>query len=127
MILFVKKNPMIQKIFNYKQSIKIIFHPRCFILNNMQYFFICLAATYSLEKALEFGMLPLVWDNTSPQSVLIAYTALYLKEEIQAEGLVRNLEDFARFLEVISFSHGGLPKIREKPRTSARGWIAQEP
>ena len=47
-----------------------------------------LGSSFSLEKALEFGMLPLVWDNTSPQSVLIAYAALYLKEEIQAEGLV---------------------------------------
>jgi predicted AAA+ superfamily ATPase len=36
------------------------------------------------------------------------YPALYLKEEIQAEGLVRNVGDFAKFLEVMSFSHGSL-------------------
>lgn len=64
--------------------------------------------SFSLEKALEIGMLPLVWDNTSPQSVLTTYTALYLKEEIQAEGLVRNVGHFARFLEIMSFSHGSL-------------------
>lgn len=65
-----------------------------------------LKSEFSLEKALTIGMLPIVWDNKEPQSVLDAYTALYLKEEIQAEGFVRNIGDFARFLEVISFSHG---------------------
>ena len=33
---------------------------------------------------------------------------LYLKEEVQAEGLVRQIGDFSRFLEVASFSHGSL-------------------
>lgn len=65
-----------------------------------------LKSEFSLEKALRIGMLPIVWDNTDPQSVLNAYAALYLKEEVQAEGFVRNIGDFARFLEVISFSHG---------------------
>ena len=67
-----------------------------------------MGSSFSLEKALEIGMLPLAWDNTSPQEVLSTYTALYLKEEIQAEGLVRNVGNFARFLEVMSFSHGSL-------------------
>lgn len=67
-----------------------------------------MGSSFSLEKALEIGMLPLVWDNPSPEAVLNTYTALYLKEEIQAEGLVRNVGDFARFLEIISFSHGAL-------------------
>jgi predicted AAA+ superfamily ATPase len=67
-----------------------------------------MGSSFSLEKALEIGMLPLAWDNISPEAVLTTYTALYLKEEIQAEGLVRNVGDFARFLEVMSFSHGSL-------------------
>lgn len=65
-----------------------------------------LGPLFNLEKALQIGMLPLAWDNPNPQAVLKAYTALYLKEEIQAEGFVRKIADFARFLEVISFSHG---------------------
>lgn len=64
-----------------------------------------LGSLFSLEKALEIGLLPIVWDNQDPQAVLKAYTALYLREEIQAEGLVRNVGAFARFLEVMSFSH----------------------
>lgn len=63
-------------------------------------------ALFTLEKALEIGMLPLAWDNPAPDAVLKTYTALYLKEEVQAEGLVRNVGNFARFLETISFSHG---------------------
>lgn len=65
-----------------------------------------LGSLFTLEKALEIGMLPLAWDNPDPHLVLKTYTALYLKEEVQDEGLVRNVGDFARFLEVISFSHG---------------------
>jgi predicted AAA+ superfamily ATPase len=67
-----------------------------------------LGSLFSLEKALEIGLLPLVWDNVDPQAVLKAYTALYLKEEVQMEGLVRNVGSFARFMEVISFSHSAI-------------------
>ena len=61
---------------------------------------------FSIEKALELGMLPLVWEAKEPQATLRAYITTYLKEEVQAEGLVRNIGNFARFLEVMSFSHG---------------------
>ncbi len=61
---------------------------------------------FTLEKALEIGMLPIVWDNPNPERVLKSYASLYLKEEVQAEALVRNVGNFARFLEVMSFSHG---------------------
>jgi predicted AAA+ superfamily ATPase len=37
-----------------------------------------------------------------------AYVEDYLTQEIQAEGLVRNLGQFARFLDVFAFSHGDL-------------------
>lgn len=67
-----------------------------------------MGSLFSLERALAIGMLPLAWDNPSPDAVLNTYAALYLKEEIQAEGLVRNIGNFARFLEIMSFSHGSL-------------------
>lgn len=65
-----------------------------------------LSEFFSLEKALTIGLLPIVWDSESPEFILKNYCALYLKEEIQAEGLVRNINNYARFLETISFSHG---------------------
>jgi predicted AAA+ superfamily ATPase len=58
---------------------------------------------YSLEdrKALSFGTLPGIWSEESDDSrekTLRSYASTYLKEEVQAESLARNIEGFARFL-----------------------------
>jgi uncharacterized protein len=63
---------------------------------------------FNLEKAISKGLLPLAWDSTTPEEILKTYTALYLKEEVQMEGLVRNVGTFARFLEVMTFSHAAI-------------------
>lgn len=60
---------------------------------------------YRLDTALALrtGTLPGVLtdpDATSRQKTLRSYAATYLKEEVQAESLTRNLEGFARFLTV---------------------------
>ena len=62
---------------------------------------------FDLGRALRIGLLPLVMDATDPTDVLDAYASLYLDEEVRAEGLTRNVGAFTRFLEAISFSHGG--------------------
>ncbi|MBS0654169.1 MAG: ATP-binding protein [Verrucomicrobia bacterium] len=78
----------------------------------MQPFFAAeLGELFSLDQALSIGLLPLVWNAENPVVTLKGYAGLYLKEEIQEEGLVRNLGDFARFLETISFSHGSLLNV----------------
>lgn len=64
-----------------------------------------LGRSFNLAQNLRLGMLPIVLDSSSPEEVLKAYVGIYLKEEVQAEGIVRNVGDFARFLETISFSH----------------------
>ena len=64
-----------------------------------------LGSRFNLETSLEFGTLPLVWSSAAPGERLQAYTQLYLKEEIQAEALVRNLAGFARFLPVAALFH----------------------
>ena len=61
---------------------------------------------YSLETALEQGMVPLVAAADDPREKLKSYIAIYLQEEVKQEGLVRNVGDFSRFLEIVSFSHG---------------------
>lgn len=71
---------------------------------------------FDLARALRHGLLPLVWKERDPDDALRAYAALYLREEVQMEGLVRNIGDFARFLEVISFSHGGLLNLSNVAR-----------
>ena len=67
-----------------------------------------LGSRFRLEDALEYGLLPVVWFASDPREQVMAYNALYLKEEVQAEGLVRNIGGFARFLEAMSFSHGAV-------------------
>jgi predicted AAA+ superfamily ATPase len=59
---------------------------------------------------------PLVVAAPDPTDVLEAYAALYLEHEVQAEGWVRNVGGFARFLEAISFSHGGLLNVASVAR-----------
>lgn len=71
---------------------------------------------FALDDALRFGLLPVVYASQEPRDTLAAYVGLYLKEEVQAEGLVRNIGDFARFLEVISFSHGAVLNISNVAR-----------
>ena len=66
---------------------------------------------FSLEKMLKFGSLPLLFTALDPINTLHSYISLYLKEEIQLEGLVRNLEHFTRFLEVVSFSHASILNV----------------
>ncbi len=67
-----------------------------------------LGASFHLDRNLNLGMLPIVLDSSTPKEVLRAYVGIYLKEEVQAEGIVRNVGDFARFLEAMSFSHASL-------------------
>jgi predicted AAA+ superfamily ATPase len=75
-----------------------------------------LGKKFVLEKALKYGLIPLVMNSEDPESTLAAYASLYLKEEVQAEGLVRNIGSFARFLEAISFSHGSILNLSHVAR-----------
>lgn len=70
-----------------------------------------IADQFSLTAALEMGLLPLILNAHNPVDQLNAYITTYLQLEVQAEGLVRNIGDFVRFLEAISFSHASLLNI----------------
>ncbi len=71
---------------------------------------------FRLDEALVRGTLPVVVSSTDPDATLRGYASLYLREEVQAEGLVRNVGNFARFLEAVSFSHGALLNISNVAR-----------
>jgi predicted AAA+ superfamily ATPase len=58
-----------------------------------------------LEERVVKGSLPSVIDSPIWLEELGAYTEVYLKEEIQAEGLTRNLENFSRFLRTAALSN----------------------
>lgn len=75
-----------------------------------------LGRRFSLATALRQGMLPLVWAADNPADTLRAYNGLYLREEVQMEGLVRNAGSFARFLEAMSFSHASVLNLSNVAR-----------
>ena len=76
------------------------------ILKHMPPFYAAeLGNQFKLNEALELGLLPLVRGAEQPEETLKTYAGMYLKEEVQTEGLVRQIGDFARFLEIVSFSH----------------------
>lgn len=66
-----------------------------------------LGADFDLAHTLRFGALPAAQvGRASAGAFLASYVATYLKEEVQQEGLTRNLAGFHRFLEAASFSQG---------------------
>jgi len=81
---------------------------------------------FSLEKVLKYGLLPLIWSANDPQDALNAYHGLYLREEVQMEAMVRDIGNFSRFLEIISFSHASILSISNISRDCEVGRKAIE-
>lgn len=75
-----------------------------------------LGRRFNLPRALQIGLVPLVFESPSPADVLSSYSALYLREEVQMEGLVRNIGAFSRFLEAVSFSHAAMLNVANVAR-----------
>lgn len=63
---------------------------------------------FDLDRVLNHGYLPRIYMAERPQRLLSAYVADYLREEIAAEGLIRNLPAFSTFLDVAALSDGDL-------------------
>jgi predicted AAA+ superfamily ATPase len=61
---------------------------------------------FDLPRFLRFGGLPPVVLSEEPVEELRAYVRTYLQEEIQAEGLVRRLPQFSRFLATAALTNG---------------------
>ncbi len=75
------------------------------------YLAIELGNAFDLNEQLQTGMVPVVVESAQRSDTMTAYNALYIREEVLAEGLTRNAEAFARFLESIAFSHGNVLNI----------------
>lgn len=66
---------------------------------------------FDLNRHLSFGGLPRVWNlRSDAERVLFlrSYVTTYLKEEIAQEQIVRNLEPFAKFLQVAAQTSGSI-------------------
>ena len=61
---------------------------------------------FSIERALNHGLLPRHYQSSNYNKLLEAYVGDYLKEEIVAEAITRNIPAFNRFLEIAALSNG---------------------
>lgn len=88
-----------------------------------------LGADFNLDRYLTIGGIPLVVAAEDPLQQLRAYVHTYLREEVQQEALVRNLEGFVRFLPIAGLFHGqvlnveALSRDAGVARTSVQGYL----
>lgn len=68
------------------------------------------------DAALRLGSVPTVVAAEDPESALAAYAALYVEQEVRAEGLARDIGSFSRFLEAAAFSHAATINVSELAR-----------
>lgn len=78
-----------------------------------------LGKDFSLTHAITNGQLPATFSERDPRHYLESYVSTYLREEVQQEGLTRNLGAFTRFLEAASFSQAQLLNIAAVARECA--------
>ncbi|MFH0789057.1 MAG: DUF4143 domain-containing protein, partial [Pseudomonadota bacterium] len=60
----------------------------------------------NLLRVLNHGLIPAHYLQDHHEKSLKAYTQDYLKEEVFAEGLTRNIPAFSRFFDAVGYSHG---------------------
>jgi predicted AAA+ superfamily ATPase len=86
---------------------------------------------FDVDHVLRFGLLPQI--HAEPDfalDALEAYVVNYIREEIQQEALVRNLDSFSRFLEVAALMNGqvanvaGLARDAAVARPTVQGYFA---
>ena len=88
-----------------------------------------LGKDFSLPTVLRHGSIPLVWTARDRRQTLESYVSLYLREEIRAEALVRNLPGFIRFLPIAALLHGqvvnvsGIARDSGTARTTVSGYL----
>ena len=63
---------------------------------------------FDLSRYLRYGGMPAVYLSEYPEEELDAYVNTYLKEEILAEGLIRRLPPFSRFLKTMALANGDM-------------------
>ncbi|MCF7838335.1 MAG: AAA family ATPase [Candidatus Marinimicrobia bacterium] len=88
-----------------------------------------LGDAFNLDVALHTGLVPVIHSAVDRRAAQGAYLGLYLEQEVKAEALVREVGDFARFLEAISFSHAsilnftGVARECQVNRNTAQGYV----
>jgi predicted AAA+ superfamily ATPase len=75
-----------------------------------------LSSRFDLAHSLRYGQLPSVYVENDPRQYLASYVGTYLREEVQAEALTRNLDAFSRFLVAASFSQATVLSVSTTAR-----------
>ena len=85
---------------------------------------------FDLQSALEWGQLPVLGGQVGLEAdILSAYVSTYLREEIKAEGAVRNFAPFVRFLEIAGqlngqvLNVGNVSREAQVPRSTVEGYF----
>jgi predicted AAA+ superfamily ATPase len=63
---------------------------------------------YDFLRIVNYGSIPSIYTSDDPAEDLTSYCGNYLKEEIAAEGVVRKIESFSRFLQMAALTNGEL-------------------
>ena len=83
---------------------------------------------FSLDRAINHGLLPPHYLSDDPEEGLASYVDRYLTEEIAAEGLTRNLPRFARFLQTAAttnaqmLNYSNVGRDAQVPRQTVVQW-----
>ncbi len=78
-----------------------------------------LGSDFDLDRMVNHGYLPAIYQAERPRRLLDAYVGDYLREEIAAEGAVRNLPTFSDFLDAAALSDGGIVNFSNIARDCA--------
>ena len=84
---------------------------------------------FDLERYLHYGGMPAVYLHKNPEQELTDYVVSYMQEEVQAEGFVRDLSPFSRFLQTMALMNGEIinfTKISSDchvPARSVKGYV----
>jgi predicted AAA+ superfamily ATPase len=70
-----------------------------------------LGDAFDLAHSVRWGQLPSAYVEKDPKAYLASYVGTYLREEVQAEALTRNLNVFSRFLVAASFSQASVLSV----------------
>jgi predicted AAA+ superfamily ATPase len=79
-----------------------------------------LGTDFRVEQVLRFGSLPSIWADAANEreriELLDAYVQNYLTQEVRAEAVVKDLEPFARFLDVAALANGQVTNVSSLAR-----------
>ena len=64
-----------------------------------------LATRFDLLKVLNHGALPFIYESQDPVEDLASYIGVYLQEEIKAEGIIRKIDSFGKFLQMAALTN----------------------